>query len=119
MPGGRLLVVFGKRVVIHPGKEIMRVVVWPQMTETEPPMLVLMLPPLGGAVRRRGIAARPFAARQLAARPAVLVGLHPDAVEQRRVGFPGTIMRTPRIHLQAFTNGTKPFRRTRGIDVFP
>src|SRR6202047_220560 len=95
MTGDRILLVFGDRIVAHPGEEIVRVVVLAHMAEAEPPMLVLALPALGGAVRGGGIAAWPFASRQIAAQPAILVGLYPDAVEQWRVGLhAGTIMRT-------------------------
>jgi hypothetical protein len=105
MTGDRILLVFGDRLVAHPGEEVVRVIVLPHVAEAESPMLVLAQPSLWGAVGGRRIAARPLAGRQLAAQPAILVGLHPDTVEQWRVGLhAGTIMRTRRCHLQALTN---------------
>src|SRR6202035_964397 len=114
MTGDRVLLVFEDRVVAHAGEEIVRVVVLAHVAETEPPMLVLALPPLGGAMRGRRLAAWPLAGRQIDARPAILVGLHSDAVDHRRGGFhAGTIMRTRRSRLQALTNWIDRLRRSR------
>ena len=82
MSDDRVLLVAGDVVGAHAGEEIVRVVVLAHVIEAEPPIFALAQTPLGRAMGRRRLAARPLAGRALRAQPTVLVGLHPDAVEQ-------------------------------------
>jgi hypothetical protein len=80
--GDGVLLILQDGVVAHAGEIIVRVVVLAHVLETEAPMLVLARPGLGGAMRRRIAAALPIAARPIRTRPAILLGLDADAIEQ-------------------------------------
>src|SRR4051794_28657708 len=85
MAGGGVLLVLGDVVVVHASEEIVGGVVLAHVGKAEAPVFILLVAPLGSAVRRGRLAARPFAGRMLfLAQPAILVRLDPDAVEQRR-----------------------------------
>src|SRR5437763_10415793 len=87
MPGHGVLLVTRDGILTHPGKIVVGMVVFSHVLEAEPPILPLAQPALRRAVGRLKVAARPLANRRLTARPAILLGLDPDAVEQRRVEF--------------------------------
>ena len=92
LPGGamaddRLFLILGDVVGVHPGKEIVRLVVLPHVIQAEPPIFSLAQPPLGRAVGCGRLAVRPIAGRGLGMQPTVFVGLDPDAVEQGGVVF--------------------------------
>ena len=87
MTGEGVLLVLGDGVVVHAGEEIVGMVVLAHVGEAEPPVFILACrvpwardaapAPCSPATRR------PDA---VLAQPAILVGLDPDAVEQRRCG---------------------------------
>src|SRR5262249_59164071 len=81
MPDARLLLIAGNVLGAHAGEEIVRMVVFANVLEAEPPIFALAQPPLGRAVGRGRLAIRPFAGRALGAHPTIFVGLDPDAVE--------------------------------------
>src|SRR5580658_10151871 len=85
--GDGFLLILRDRIVAHAGKKIVGIVVFAHVLEAEPPILVGLQPTLRRAMSRRRLAARPLAGRQLGAQPAVLVGLDPDAIKQRRIRF--------------------------------
>src|SRR5262249_12122761 len=87
MSDDRLLLIAGNVLGAHAGKEIVRMVVFANVIEAEPPIFALAEPPLGRAVGRGRLAIRPFAGRALGAQPTIFVGLDPDAVKQGRVAF--------------------------------
>ena len=65
----------------HAGEKIVRMVVGADVIETEPPVFPFAQPPFRCAVGRRRLALRPLAGRALSAKPTILVGLDPDAIE--------------------------------------
>src|SRR5271169_4746156 len=83
--GQRILLVFRDRVVAHAGEKIVRTVVFADMFEAEPPIFSGAFTALRGAMRCRRVASGPVAAGKLRAQAAILVRLHPDSIEQRRV----------------------------------
>src|SRR5438105_580531 len=85
MADGRVLLVAGDVVRAHAGEEIVGVVVLAHVVEAEAPVFVFALPSLGRAVGRGRRTARPLAAGRAGPQAAVLVGLDPYAVEERRV----------------------------------
>src|SRR2546423_10372505 len=84
MSGDCIFLVPRDRVVAHAGEVIVRMIVFAHVLETELPVFPLAQPALRGAVRRLKVAARPLANRRLTAWAAILFGLDPDAIEQRR-----------------------------------
>src|ERR1700726_1159828 len=87
MAGQRILLVARDRVGIHPGKEIIGLVVFADVVETEVPVLLVIGPALGRAVRPLVLAVRPFAHRGFFPRlrlllRAQLVGLDANGVEE-------------------------------------
>ena len=82
MADDRFFLILGDVVRVHPGKEIVRLVVLPHVIQAEPPIFSLAQPPLGRAVGCGRLAVRPIAGRGLGMHPTIFVGLHPDAVEQ-------------------------------------
>ena len=83
--GDRFLLIFRDRVLAHAGEEIVRIVVFADVAEAELPIFGRAQPALRRAVGCRRVAARPLAAGKLRPQAAVLVGLDPDPVKQRRV----------------------------------
>src|SRR3954463_2596114 len=81
MAGRGVLLVFGDGIVAHSGEKVVSGVVLAHMAEAEPPVFVLAVAALGCAMRRRSLAARPFANGMLGPQPPILVGLDPDTVE--------------------------------------
>src|SRR5262245_10613612 len=81
----RLFLIAGDVGLAHAGEEIIRVIVLADMSEAEPPVLVLARTALGRPMGSRPVAARPFTARVLGAQPTILVRLDPNTVEQGRV----------------------------------
>src|SRR5262249_60830551 len=71
----------------HSGKKIVGMIVSANVLQAEPPVFPFAHPSFWRAVGRRRLAVRPFAGRVLAAKPAILVGLDPDAIEEGRVAF--------------------------------
>src|SRR5262245_65030264 len=61
MPDDRLLLIAGNVLGAHAGEEIVRVVVFANVIEAEPPIFALAQSPLGRAVGRGRLAIRPFA----------------------------------------------------------
>jgi len=59
--GQRILLVPGNRIRIHAGKEIIGLVVFADVIETEVPVLLVVGPALGRAVRPLVLALGPFA----------------------------------------------------------
>ena len=84
MAGDRFLLIPGNRIFAHSGEEIVRLVVFAHVLETEPPLFALAQAALGRAVRCALVAARPIAARSIGAHAPILAGLDPDAVAQGR-----------------------------------
>src|SRR4029078_3102315 len=88
MPGQRILLVSRRPVGIHAGKEIIGLVVFAHMAETEVPVLLVIGAALWRAMRTLVCAARPFAGRDLLARARLLrarfVGLDANTVEKFR-----------------------------------
>src|SRR5271170_6488047 len=84
--GDGLLLVRRDGVLAHASEEIVRIVVFAHVFETELPILGGAQPALRRPMRRRRLAGRPLATRQFGTQPPVLVWLDPDAVEKRRVG---------------------------------
>src|SRR3954469_11412664 len=85
--GHGILLVPRDRIVAHSGKIIVGMIVFPNVLEAETPVLVLAQPAFGRAMRRLAAAARPLADRRIGGRLALLLGLDPDTIEQRRVEF--------------------------------
>src|SRR5262249_9642384 len=85
MADDRLALIAGDIIGTHAGEKIVGVVVLADVLEAEAPILGFAQPPLGRAVGGRRLTGRPFAGRALGAQPAVLVGPHPDAIEEGRV----------------------------------
>src|SRR5690348_1761733 len=81
--GDRVLLIARDRVVAHAGEVVIRMIVLAHVIEAEAPVLALLGAPLRGAMGRSMDAARPVAARQFRARPAILVRLDANAIEQR------------------------------------
>ena len=71
----------------HPGKEIVGMIVRANVLEAKLPVLPFSQPTLRRAVGCGCLAARPLTGRRLRPKPTVLVGLHSDTIEQRRVDF--------------------------------
>ena len=87
MAGQRILLVARDRVRIHALEEIVGLVVFADMIETEVPVLLVVGPALGRAVRALVLALRPFAhggsfARLRLLLRAQLVGLDANGVEE-------------------------------------
>src|SRR4029077_11799143 len=82
--GHGILLVARDRVLAHAREVIIGMIVLAHVLEAEAPVLVLAQPPFGGAVRRLAVAAGPLANRHRPGRLALLLGLDPDPVEQRR-----------------------------------
>src|SRR5205807_1865146 len=87
--GQRVLLVARDRVRIHAGKEIIGLVVFAHVIETEVPVFLVVGPALGGAVRPLVLAVRPFAqgggfARLRLLLRAQLVGLDANGIEEFR-----------------------------------
>src|SRR5262249_33447329 len=82
-----VLLELGDRLIAHAGEVIVRMIVLAHVIEAEVPVFALAQPAFGSAVRCRAGAARPVAARAIGARPTLLTGLDPDAVEYGRVEF--------------------------------
>jgi hypothetical protein len=82
MAGDGVLLIFRNGILAHAGEVIVGVVVFAHVLETEPPILVLAQPSLGGAVRRLIAAALPVTRRAIRAQTAVLRGLDPDTIVQ-------------------------------------
>src|SRR3984885_4075391 len=85
--GQRILLVARDRVGIHAGEEIVGLVVFADVVETEVPVLLVVGPALGRAVRALVLAFRPFAhggglARRRLLLRTQLVGLDADGVEE-------------------------------------
>src|SRR5690242_19791456 len=87
MAGHGVLLVTRDGVVAHAGEVVVGAVVLAHVLQAETPVLVLAQSPLRRAMRRLAGAAGPLAGRQRADRLALLVGLHPYAIEERRVEF--------------------------------
>src|SRR5262245_19453667 len=99
-----VLLIARDRLVAHAGEVIVRMIVLAHVLEAEAPVLALAQAALGGAVARRAGAAGPLARRLIGGRPALLAGLHPDAIEDGRVQFHGPIiMRVAPCRLQALS----------------
>src|ERR1700726_1170368 len=87
MAGQRILLVARDRVRIHAGEEIIGLVIFADVIETEVPVFLVVGPALGRAVRPLVLALRPFAHRGFFPRGrlllrAQLVGLDADRVEE-------------------------------------
>ena len=87
MAGQRILLVARDRIGIHAGEEIIGLVVFADVIETEVPVFLVVGPALGRAMRTLVLAVRPFAHRGFFARlrlllRAQLVGLDADGVEE-------------------------------------
>src|SRR5262249_35671475 len=87
MPDDGVLLIPGDVVGSHAGKEIVGMIVLPDVIETELPVFALAQPPFGSAVSRRRVAVRPLASGTLGPQTPILVRPDPDAVEQGRVFF--------------------------------
>src|SRR5437588_681648 len=85
MAGDGILLIPRDCVLAHAGEIVVGMVVFAHMLEAEAPVFPLAQSPLWRAVRRLKIAAWPLAHRRLPTRPAILLGLDPDPIEQRRV----------------------------------
>src|SRR5271165_5853779 len=85
MPDDGLLLVFCNIIGTHSRKKIIRMIVRTHVVEAELPIFPFAQPPFGRAMRRGSLALRPLAGRALSAQPTILVGLHPDSIEQWRV----------------------------------
>ena len=110
--GDRVLLIFRDRVVAHAGEEIVRIVVFAHVLEAELPILAGAQPAFRRAVRRRRGAVRPLASRKLRAAAAVLVGLDPDPIKERRVRCSSSGLCGPgRWQLQDLTNANWHDRR--------
>ncbi len=87
MAGQRILLVTRDRVGVHTGEEIIGLVVFADVIETEVPVFLVVGPALGGAVRPLVLAFRPFAHGGFFARLRLLlrgqlVGLDANGVEE-------------------------------------
>ena len=82
MADDRLFLILRDVVRVHPGEEIVGLVVLPHVIEAEPPIFPLTQPPFGRAVSCGRLAVRPIAGRGLGIHATIFVGLYPDAVEQ-------------------------------------
>src|SRR5262249_26176984 len=87
MPDDRLLLVAGNVLGAHAGEEIVRVVVFANVIEAEPPIFALAQSPLGRAVGRGRLAIRPFAGGAWVAQPTFFVGLAPKAAKRGALSF--------------------------------
>ncbi len=87
MAGQRILLVTRDRVRVHALEEIIGLIVFADVVETEVPVLFVVAPALGRAVRALVLAFRPFAHGGFFARLRLLlrtqlVGLDADGVEE-------------------------------------
>src|SRR5437764_12792916 len=87
MAGHGVLLVARDRVVAHAGEIVVGVIVLTHVLKTEAPVLAFAHPAFRGAVGRLAVAARPLASRHLPGWLALLLGLDPNTIEQRRVEF--------------------------------
>src|SRR6202049_1977995 len=85
MAGDRVLLIGLDRRIRHAGKVVVGLVVHAHVVEAVAPVLAFVAATLGSAVGRRLAAARPVAIGRGAPAWRILVGLHPDAVEDGRV----------------------------------
>src|SRR5262245_17309779 len=82
MPGERILLVGHHRRVAHAGEEIVGLVVFADVIQTEAPVLFLTASTLWRTVRRLLLAAMPFTAWAAGFRTAVLFRLDADTVKK-------------------------------------
>src|SRR5260370_3390304 len=87
--GNGLLLISGDRVFAHSGKKIVGMIVVAHVMKAEAPIFARAQAPLGGAMGGVLAATGPIAGRIAQLRAAVLCGLDPDTVEQRRVELHG------------------------------
>jgi len=87
MANDRILLVLRNVIGAHPGKKIVGMIVGADVIKAKLPILALAQPPFRRAMGSRGFAVRPFAGGTLGAKHPILVGLHPDTIEQRGVDF--------------------------------
>src|SRR5216684_1483595 len=89
MAGNGLLLISGNRVFAHSGKKIVGMIVVAHVMKAEAPIFARAQAPLGRPMGGVLAATGPIAGRIARLRAAVLCGLDPDAVEQRRVELHG------------------------------
>src|SRR5262245_26882928 len=90
--GERVLLVGHYGRIAHAREEIVRLVVFAHMIETEAPVVLFAAAAFGCAVRRLFLATMPLAARRTGLRTAVLLRLDADAIKKRRVEFHDRIL---------------------------
>src|ERR1700691_3643991 len=82
MPGEVLFLIFGDGVIAHAGEKVVGVVVFADVFETELPVFAGAQAPFRRAMRRRRVALRPLAPRQICGAAAIAVRLDADSIKQ-------------------------------------
>src|SRR5262249_44101087 len=96
MAGDCVALIARNRVITHPGKKVIGLVIFAHVVEAEPPIFALARASLRCAVGRRLGASRPIARRTLRAQPPILVRLDANSIKKGRVEFHGeSLCRSP------------------------